>query len=416
MSELINHKEPIGAPIREHIRAIVEELQLDWLATPEKFTEEIDKKWRSLINDRVQAQAAELTTRENELLQQGVVDEILGFGPLGSLFRDPQIGKIYVNQYDAVYVQRNGRLEKTSVTFDSDKHLHRTIDKLVQPLGYRLDQDSPVINATLPNGSWLVATIPPISRNGTTLTIVCFATANMSFEQLVSRNVMSRPMADFLKDCVTGHVNIVISGTNDSGRTTLLNALSEHIGSQERTIAIEQENPIKLQQEHWVRLAVRPPGQDGKGEQSGGMLVNTALRMHPDRLILADCSAKDAFDFVNAINSGLRGSICTINATSPQNCLQRLELMIRMQYGQITPQEARELIGSALQLIIQLEKMEDGARRITKIAEITEIEDGAIKLNTLFELERKGLQPNGFLQCDFVSSGIRPKFVTQLEK
>jgi pilus assembly protein CpaF len=381
-----------------------------------EVTEERMTKWRSLIRERVDADAAPLTTAEKGELLQAVLDEVFGFGPLGPLLRDPTLGDIFVNGCYAVYAERNDRLEKTSVRFDSERHLLQTIDKILQPLGYHLDKDNPVVHATLPNGSWVVATIPPVSCDGPTLTIRCFGASLISLGELVSKKVLTTTMAEVLKACIKGRISIAIAGSNGYERTALLNALSAHIAPAERIITVEQPAEMRLQHDHWIRLTTPLPGRHEKGEQTGGVLINTALHMRPDRIILGDCSQNDAFEFMNAIKSGVKGCICTISATSPRDCLQRLQSMIRIKCGQISHEEARELIASALQLIVHIEKMEDGARRITEIAEITEVEDGIIELNSLFKIQRKGRRTDGYLICDYVSSGKQPKFVPQLER
>jgi pilus assembly protein CpaF len=403
--------------IREREKLIIDQLrrELD-TSRMTQISEDTQAQVRARIREIVNSDPAPLTMMEKGILLQNILDEVFGFGPLGPLLRDPSIGDICVNGPGSVYVERHGRLEKTSIVFENERHLRQTIDKIIQPLGRRLDDNSPMVDARLPNGSRVNATIPPVSIDGPTLTIRCFGTAIMSLGQLCEKGAMSIPMAEVLKACVKGRVNMIISGGTGSGKTTLLNALSAHINPRERIITIEDAAELKLQHEHWIRMETRPPNTEGKGQITQRMCLINTLRMRPDRIILGECRGEEAFDMLQAMNTGHGGSMTTIHANTPRDATKRLENMILMCGVDMPPRAARELIASALQVIIQIRRLEDGTRRVTEIAEITGMEGEVIAINTLFHLEREGRDPRGFFKCRHVGSGLPPKFLEQLEQ
>jgi pilus assembly protein CpaF len=405
------------ALIREREKVIIEQLRRE-LDTSRltQISEDTQAQVRARIREIVNSDPAPLTMMEKGILLQNVLDEIFGFGPLGPLLRDPSIGDICVNTCSNIYVERHGRLEKTTVVFENERHLRQTIDKIIQPLGRRLDDNSPMVDARLPNGSRVNATIPPVTIDGPTLTIRCFGTSIMSLGQLVEKGAMSLQMAEVLKACVKGRINLIISGGTGSGKTTLLNALSAHINPRERIITIEDAAELRLQHEHWIRMETRPPNIEGKGQITQRMLVINTLRMRPDRIILGECRGEEAFDMLQAMNTGHSGSMTTIHANSPRDCTKRLENMILMGGMDMPAKAARELIASAIQLIVQIRRLEDGTRRVTEIAEITGMEGDTIAISTLFHLEREGRDPRGFFKCRHVGSGLPPKFLEQIEQ
>ncbi|HEY9792411.1 MAG TPA: CpaF family protein, partial [Candidatus Obscuribacterales bacterium] len=293
------------ALIREREKLIIDQLRRE-LDTSRltQISEDTQAQVRARIREIVNSDPAPLTMMEKGILLQNVLDEIFGFGPLGPLLRDPSIGDICVNGPSNIYVERHGRLEKTTVVFENDRHLRQTIDKIIQPLGRRLDDNSPMVDARLPNGSRVNATIPPVSIDGPTVTIRCFGTTIMSLGQLVEKGAMSLQMAEVLKACVKGRINLIISGGTGSGKTTLLNALSAHINPRERIITIEDAAELRLQHEHWIRMETRPPNIEGKGQITQRMLVINTLRMRPDRIILGECRGEEAFDMLQAMNTG----------------------------------------------------------------------------------------------------------------
>ncbi len=373
------------ALIREREKLIIDQLRRE-LDTSRltQISEDTQAQVRARIREIVNSDPAPLTMMEKGILLQNVLDEIFGFGPLGPLLRDPSIGDICVNSPTMIYVERHGRLEKTTVQFENDRHLRQTIDKIIQPLGRRLDDNSPMVDARLPNGSRVNATIPPVSIDGATVTIRCFGTTIMSLGQLVEKGAMSLQMAEVLKTCVKARINIIISGGTGSGKTTLLNALSAHINPRERIITIEDAAELRLQHEHWVRMETRPPNIEGKGQITQRQLVINTLRMRPDRIIMGECRGEEAFDMLQAMNTGHSGSMTTIHANSPRDCTKRLENMILMGGMDMPAKAARELIASAIQLIIQIRRLEDGTRRVTEVSEITGMEGDIIAISTLF--------------------------------
>jgi len=403
--------------IREREKLIIEQLRRE-LDTSRltNISEDTQAQVRARIREIVNSDPAPLTMMEKGILLQNVLDEVFGFGPLGPLLRDPSVGDICVNGINNIYVERHGRLEKTSVVFENDRHLRQTIDKIIQPLGRRLDDNSPMVDARLPNGSRVNATIPPVSIDGPTITIRCFGTTIMSLGQLVEKGAMSVQMAEVLKACVKGRINLIISGGTGSGKTTLLNALSAHINPRERIITIEDAAELRLQHDHWVRMETRPANTEGKGQITQRMLVINTLRMRPDRIILGECRGEEAFDMLQAMNTGHGGSMTTIHANAPRDCTKRLENMILMAGVEMPAKAARELIASAIQVIVQIRRLEDGTRRVTEISEITGMEGDTIAISTMFHLEREGRDPRGFFKCRHVGSGLPPKFLEQLEQ
>jgi pilus assembly protein CpaF len=403
--------------IRQREKEIIEQLrrELD-TARITQVSEETQSQVRTKIREMVNSDPAPLTMMEKSVLLQNVLDEVFGYGPLGPLLRDPSIGDICVNGPSSIYVERHGRLEKTQVVFENERHLRQTIDKIIQPLGRRLDENSPMVDARLPNGSRVNATIPPVSIDGPTLTIRCFGTAGISLGALVQSGSASIQMAEVLKACIKGRINMIISGGTGSGKTTLLNALSAHINSRERIITIEDAAELKLQHDHWIRMETRPPNTEGKGQITQRMCLINCLRMRPDRIILGECRGDEAFDMLQAMNTGHGGSLTTIHANSPRDATKRLENMILMAGMDMPARAARELIASALQVVIQIRRLEDGTRRITEIGEIVGMEGDVISINTLFTLEREGRDSRGFFKCKHVSTGLPPKFQEQLEQ
>jgi pilus assembly protein CpaF len=403
--------------IREREKLIIEQLRRE-LDTSRltNISEDTQAQVRARIREIVNSDPAPLTMMEKGILLQNVLDEVFGFGPLGPLLRDPSVGDICVNGVSNIYVERHGRLEKTTVAFENDRHLRQTIDKIIQPLGRRLDDNSPMVDARLPNGSRVNATIPPVSIDGPTITIRCFGTSIMSLGQLVEKGAMSVQMAEVLKACVKGRINMIISGGTGSGKTTLLNALSAHINPRERIITIEDAAELRLQHDHWVRMETRPANTEGKGQITQRMLVINTLRMRPDRIILGECRGEEAFDMLQAMNTGHGGSMTTIHANTPRDCTKRLENMILMSGVDMPAKAARELIASAIQVIIQISRLEDGTRRVKEVSEITGMEGDIIAISTMFHLEREGRDPRGFFKCKHVGSGLPPKFLDQLEQ
>jgi pilus assembly protein CpaF len=405
------------ALIREREKIILEKLRREVAITAtSKFTEEMQQQLRGQIRELVNSDRAPLTMIEKGILLQNVLDEVFGYGPLGPLLRDPSVWDICINGCNNVYAERNGRLEKTNVVFESDGRLRETIDKIIQPLGLRLDENSPVVRARLPNGSRVIATIPPVSVDGPTLTIHCTGISMLHLAALVERGSLTNAIAEVLKACVKARLNIIVSGGAGSGKTTLLSALSESISAHERIISIEEEADLRLLHNHWVRLETRPPNSEGTGELTAGFLISTGLLMRPDRIVVGECLGEETFDLLTAMSSGQRGSMATFTASSARDCLERLEYLILLRRRETSPQAVRRLIANSLQLIVHVDRLEDGTRRVTEITEITGMDKDSIGTNTLFHLQREGRDPRGFLKCRYATSGLPPKFLKQIER
>jgi pilus assembly protein CpaF len=339
-----------------------------------------------------------------------VADEVLGLGPIEKMVRDPAISEIMVNGPDLVYFEQAGVIYKSRIRFRDDEHIMRIIQRIVAPLGRRIDEASPYVDARLPDGSRVNAIIPPISYRGPLITIRKFLGDRYTVADLVAVDTMSEQVADFFARSIRAKLNILISGGTGTGKTTLLNALSAYIGDRERIITIEDPAELKLQQEHILGLEVRPPNIEGKNEVTQRDLVRNALRMRPDRIIVGEVRGAEAFDMMQAMNTGHEGSLTTIHANSPRDALARLENMILMAGFDLPIYAIREQIASALHLIIQISRLSDGTRRVVSVSEITGQEGNTISMQDLFVFERRGVDENGRIIGSAVPTGIRPHY------
>ncbi|MEX2144299.1 MAG: CpaF family protein [Anaerolineales bacterium] len=355
-----------------------------------------------------------LTRPERQRLLDSITNEILGFGPLQTLLSDPTVTEIMVNGYENVYVERAGKLFKAPVKFDSDEHVMRIIDRIVSPLGRRVDEASPFVDARLPDGSRVNAVIPPISLVGPVLTIRMFSKDPISVDELVGYGSISQEAILFLKACVEANLNIVISGGTGSGKTTLLNVLSLFIPGDQRIVTIENAAELQLRQEHVVTLETRPPNIEAKGEISAQQLVVNALRMRPDRIIVGEIRSGEALDMLQAMNTGHEGSMTTAHANSPRDVISRIETMTLMAGYDLPLRAIREQIASAIDLIVHIDRMRDGTRKVTNIAEVVGMEGEIVTLTDLFFYEQTGFEENkvvGMLR----STGLRPTFIERME-
>ncbi len=339
-----------------------------------------------------------------------VADEVLGLGPIEKLVRDPVVSEIMVNGPELVYFEQAGVIHKSRIHFRDNDHIMRIIQRIVAPLGRRIDESSPYVDARLPDGSRVNAIIPPISYRGPLVTIRKFLGDKYTVADLVSVDTMSEQVADFFAKAIAAKLNILISGGTGTGKTTLLNALSAYIGDRERIITIEDPAELKLQQEHVLGLEVRPPNIEGKNEVNQRDLVRNALRMRPDRIIVGEVRGSEAFDMMQAMNTGHEGSMTTIHSNSPRDALARLENMILMAGYELPIYAIREQIASALHMIIQISRMSDGTRRVVSVTEITGHEGNTISMQDLFLFERRGMDENGRIIGSTVPTGIRPHF------
>ena len=368
---------------------------------------------RTLIENlfnQVLAEENLLYTRSNRAqLLDWVVADILGYGPLEPLLDDPSITEVMANGPKNVYIERYGLIEKTNVTFENDAHLMRIIDRIVSPLGRRVDESSPMVDARLPSGYRVNATIPPLSLDGPLLTIRKFATTPYTAQDLIANGTLSPNLVSFIKACVAARVNLVISGGTGTGKTTLLNVVSAFIPNRERILTIEDTAELQMKQEHVGRLEKRPPNVEGKGEVTIRQLVINALRMRPDRIIVGEARGGEALDMLQAMNTGHDGSMTTIHSNSPRDTLRRIETMVLMAGMELPLKAIREQVASAIELIVHMNRMRDGTRKVTQVSEVQGLEGDAIVMQDMFVYEQTAFQ-NGRVIGQLKSTGLRPKF------
>ncbi|WP_296358950.1 CpaF family protein [Ramlibacter sp.] len=398
---------------RMHLR-LLDHFDLKALETlaPDVLRQEIAVATERLLQD----EAAALNELERTLLIRDIQHEMLGFGPLELLMADPKVSDILVNSYRQIYVERGGRLELTSVTFTDEKHLLRIIDKIVSLVGRRIDESSPMVDARLPDGSRVNAVIPPIAIDGPMMSIRRFAHIPLKMENLTADGLKSLTpeMAKMLEGLVKSKVNMLISGGTGAGKTTLLNILSGYIPQTERVVTIEDAAELQMQQAHVIRLETRPANIEGRGEVTPRALVRNALRMRPDRIIVGEVRGAEAFDMLQAMNTGHEGSLTTIHANTPRDAVARMENMIGMANLNLPHKAARQQIASAITVVVQALRLIDGRRKITSIQEITGMEGEVITMQELFSFKQTGLGDDGAVQGYFQASGVRPKFADRL--
>jgi pilus assembly protein CpaF len=368
---------------------------------------------RTLIENlfnQVLAEENLLYTRSNRTrLLDWVIADILGYGPLEPLLADPSITEVMVNGPKNVYIERYGLIEKTKVTFENDAHLMRIIDRIVSPIGRRVDESSPMVDARLPSGYRVNATIPPLSLDGPLLTIRKFATTPYTAQDLIANGTLSPNLVTFMKACVEARVNLVISGGTGTGKTTLLNVVSAFIPNRERILTIEDTAELQMKQEHVARLEKRPPNVEGKGEVAIRQLVINALRMRPDRIIVGEARGGEALDMLQAMNTGHDGSMTTIHSNSPRDTLRRIETMVLMAGMELPLKAIREQVASAIELIIHMNRMRDGTRKVVQVSEVQGLEGDSIVMQDMFVYEQTGFQ-HGRVIGQLKSTGLRPMF------
>lgn len=351
---------------------------------------------------------------ERQRLFEAIVAEILGFGPLEPLLAEDSVTEIMVNGPKNVYVERAGNITRSNVTFEDEEHVLRVLDRIVAPLGRRIDESSPTVDARLPDGSRVNAVIRPIALCGPTITIRKFSKRPFTIEDLIRFGSMTPEIAEFMRACVIGKLNIVVSGGTGSGKTTLLNVLSSFIPNDERIITIENAAELQLRQEHVVSLESRPANIEGRGEISVRDLVVNALRMRPDRIVVGECRSGEALDMLQAMNTGHEGSLTTLHSNSPRDTLARLEVMCLMSGMELPIRAIREQVASALDLIVHQERLRDGTRRIVKITDVQGMEGDVITMSDIFEFEQTGIEA-GKVIGRIRPTGLRPKFIDKIE-
>ena len=377
-------------------------------------TAEVRQTIEELFENILADERIVLSRPERRRLFEQIVAEILGLGPIEPLLADGSITEIMVNGAKQIYVERNGKIFREPATFESDDHLMRIIDRIVAPLGRRIDESSPYVDARLPDGSRVNAIIPPISLVGPTLTIRKFARDPITADQLIEWGTITPEAVEFLKACVIARINMVISGGTGSGKTTMLNIISQYIPSDERVITIENAAELQLRQEHVITLESRPPNIEGRGEVTIQNLVVNSLRMRPDRIIVGEIREKEALDMLQAMNTGHEGSMTTAHSNSPRDTLARIETMTLMSGVELPIRAIREQISSALELVCHLERLRDGTRKLTHIAEIQGMEGDVITMTDIFIFEQTGFE-DGKVIGRLRPTGLRPRFIDKIE-
>ena len=367
-----------------------------------------------IVKEIIADQRVPLNFDEQEKIQADLLDEVFGLGPLEPLLRDPKISDIMVNDKDHVFIEKGGLLQRTSTTFRDDRHLLQIIDRIVSRVGRRVDESSPMVDARLPDGSRVNAIIPPLALDGPSLSIRRFGTGPLAANSLVELKSISAEMMELLSSAVKARISIVISGGTGSGKTTLLNILSQYIPNNERLVTIEDAAELRLAQENIVRLETRPPNIEGNGAIKQRQLLINCLRMRPDRIIMGEIRGEEAFDMLQAMNTGHEGSMTTIHANTPRDAISRLESMVAMGNMNLPEKSVRQQISSAISIVVQATRMSDGSRKVTSIAEITGMEENVISMQEIFTFNKKGIGPDGKVIGAFQPTRIRPKFLDRL--
>jgi pilus assembly protein CpaF len=356
-----------------------------------------------------------LNLTEREKIFTEIIDEVLGLGPLEPLLKDPTVSDILVNTYRDIYIERYGKLEPTDARFKDEAHLMKIIDKIVSSVGRRIDESSPMVDARLADGSRVNAIIPPLAMDGAMLSIRRFAVNPLELGDLIGFQTLIPEIAEILQGIVKARLNVIISGGTGSGKTTLLNVLSRFIPEDERIVTIEDSAELQLKQEHLVRLETRPPNIEGRGEVTQRDLVRNSLRMRPDRIIVGEVRGKEAFDMLQAMNTGHDGSLTTIHANSPRDSLMRLETMVAMANMDIPNEFMKRFISSAIQVIVQVARLADGRRKLVSLQEITGMEGNVITLQEIFSFKQQRIDAEGKVRGVFRFHGVRPKFIERFK-
>jgi pilus assembly protein CpaF len=366
-----------------------------------------------IVKEIMADQRVPLNFDEQEKIHADLLDEVFGLGPLEPLLRDPKISDILVNDKDHVFIEKGGLLQRASISFRDDRHLLQIIDRIVSRVGRRVDESSPMVDARLPDGSRVNAIIPPLALDGPSLSIRRFGTGPLAANSLVELKSISAEMMEVLASAVKARISIVISGGTGSGKTTLLNILSQYIPNNERLVTIEDAAELRLAQENIVRLETRPPNIEGNGAIKQRQLLINCLRMRPDRIIMGEIRGEEAFDMLQAMNTGHEGSMTTIHSNTPRDAISRLESMVAM--GMTLPEKSvRQQIAAAITIVVQATRMSDGSRKVTSISEITGMEENVISMQEIFSFSKKGIGPDGKVIGAFQPSRIRPKFLDRL--
>ena len=393
-------------------RKILDRLDLEKLgrSTGDSAREEV----LILIRNSVNSEAVPLSFAERERLAREILDEIFGLGPLEPLLKDPTVSDILVNRFDRVYVERAGKLEITGLSFKDNQHLMQIIDRIVSRIGRRVDESSPMVDARLQDGSRVNAIIPPLALDGACLSIRRFGRDPVTSRNMLENKTLAEPMLELLSAMVKGRLNLLISGGTGAGKTTLLNVLSGYIPNTERIVTIEDAAELQLKQEHVVRLETRPPNIEGKGAVRMRQLVINSLRMRPDRIVVGEVRGEEAFDMLQAMNTGHEGSLTTVHANSPRDALNRVENMVSMANLNIPERAIRQQVANAIHAVVQIARLSDGTRKVMTVSEVTGMEGDSITLQDIFIFDRSGLDETGRVRGVFHSTGKPPQFAERL--
>ena len=394
-------------------RKLIDRLDLSTVA--ELSGEQLSGIIKAVVENMIAQEGVPLTRAERDKIVVEIQHETLGLGPLEPLLQDPEISDILVNGPGSVYVERNGKIAKTDVTFKDDEHLMSVIERIVSKVGRRVDESSPLVDARLADGSRVNVIIPPLSLDGPAMSIRRFGVCPLKMENLLANGSLTAEMAATFEAMVKARMNILVSGGTGAGKTTFLNILSASIPDNERIITVEDAAELILQQEHTVRLETRPSNIEGKGAVTQRDLVRNALRMRPDRIIVGEVRAGEALDMLQAMNTGHDGSISTIHANTPRDALSRIETMVLMAGFELPAKAIREQIASALNVVIQLARMSDGTRKVINVSEVTGMEGDVVVMQDIFVFEKRGLDRDGKVAGEFHATGVRPKFLDAVQ-
>ena len=395
---------------------LIEAMDLRRLDISKLGDEELRKRTESTVRDIIARMEGIPKWVDRPGLVKSVLDEALALGPIEEFLADESITEIMVNNYSQIYIEREGLLEHTDAAFSSDQAVMAVIERIVAPIGRRIDESSPMVDARLKDGSRVNAIIPPLALKGPSLTIRKFKRDKMSVGDLMAVGSISQGMVDFLKACVLARRNCVISGGTGSGKTTLLNVLSSFIPESERIVTVEDSAELQLKQEHWVALEARPPNIEGKGQITIRDLVRNCLRMRPDRIVVGECRGGEALDMLQAMNTGHDGSLTTVHANSPRDSLSRLETMVLMSGMDLPIRAIREQVSSAVNIVVQLSRFPDGSRKVTHVTEITGMEVDIISMQDILVYRQEGFDENGRVRGKYVPTGFIPKFYDDLQR
>jgi pilus assembly protein CpaF len=401
-------------PLKERLhRQVIDTLDLAVVA---KLDNDLLKvELTKLVQEMLEKESVPLSMKERESLIADIEHEVMGLGPLEPLVQDQTVNDILVNRADQIYVERAGKLELTDVKFRDEAHLRKIIEKIVSAVGRRIDESSPMVDARLLDGSRVNAIIPPLALNGSSISIRKFSKDKLQISDLVNKRSLTPEIAELLRGIVEARLNILISGGTGCGKTTILNILSGFIPSDERIVTIEDSAELQLRQEHVVRLETRPPNVEGRGEVSQRELVKNCLRMRPDRIVMGEVRSGECLDMLQAMNTGHDGSLTTIHANTPRDCLTRVETLVAMAGLNLATKALRHYISSAIDVILQMTRLSDGSRKMTSLSEIVGMEGETITLQEIFLFQQTGLDEERKVHGQFKATGVRPKFVERFK-